>query len=267
MTSRLARPDSPRRLKRVGGPQRRTPCYLRRVGGHRTGHHAGGKKNFFCSDKNVPSPSAALQARAQAKANPRNFTEHHGVGFVIGPKFRNYVSDCTPHNGRIIKLHIRNQGPNIRIINHYAPHSARPFAEKDHQWNLLHSITDTQTANMPTFVVGDTNARLHGRVSGLEETIVGSHVFGWGNFFVDYLSDEQRENRQFLIDFCTANEFIVSNTFFIKPDECKCTCKGTRTNGFVGPWTPDRFAQIDLILASKQWRCDFRRARPYEYCL
>ena len=37
LTSRLARPDSPpRRLKRVGGPQRRTPCYLRRVGGHRT---------------------------------------------------------------------------------------------------------------------------------------------------------------------------------------------------------------------------------------
>ena len=143
------------------------------------------KKIFFCSDKNVPSPSAALQARAQAKANPRNFTEHHGVGFVIGPKFRNYVSDCIPHNGRIIELHIRNQGPNIRIINHYAPHSARPFAEKNHHWNLLHSITETQTANMPTFVVGDTNARLHGRVSGLEETTVGSHVFGWGNFFVD----------------------------------------------------------------------------------
>jgi len=32
---------------------------------------------------------------------------------------------------------------------------------------------------MPTFVVGGTNARLHGRVSGMEETIVGSHVFGW----------------------------------------------------------------------------------------
>ena len=105
---------------------------------------------------------------------------------------------------------------------------------------------------MPTFVVGGTNARLHGRVSGMEETIVGSHVFGWGNFLVDYLSDEQRENRQFLFDFCTANDFIVSNTLFIKPDECKY--KDTRTNGFVGLWTPDRFAQMDLILASKQWR-------------
>ena len=25
-------------------------------------------------------------------------------------------------------------------------------------------------------------------------------------------------------------------------------------NGFVGPLAPDRFAQMDLILASKQWR-------------
>ena len=116
-------------------------------------------KYLFSSDKNVPNPSAALQALPQAKANPRNFSEHHGVGFVMGPKLGNFVSDCIPHNGRIIELHIRNPGPNIRIINHYAPHSARPFAEKDHHWNLLHSITETQTANMPTFVVGDTNAR------------------------------------------------------------------------------------------------------------
>ena len=96
-------------------------------------------KFFFSSDKNVPNPSAALQARPQAKANPRNFSEHHGVGFVMGPKLGNVVSDCIPHNGRIIELHIRNPGPNIRIINHYAPHSARPFAKKNHHWNLLHS--------------------------------------------------------------------------------------------------------------------------------
>ena len=143
-------------------------------------------KLFFSSDKNVPNPSAALQARPQVKTNPRNFSEHHGVGFVMGPKFGNFVSDCIPHNGRIIELHIRNPGPNIRIINHYALHSARPFAKKKSSLEPApQHYTETQAANMPTFVVGGTNARLHGRLSGLEETMVGRHVFGWGLFFVD----------------------------------------------------------------------------------
>ena len=64
-------------------------------------------KFFFSSDKNNPSASAEVEEQAQAKAIPRNFTEHHGVGFVKGPKFSSFASDCIPRNGRIIELHIR----------------------------------------------------------------------------------------------------------------------------------------------------------------
>ena len=78
-------------------------------------------KFFFSSDKNISNPSAAVQAQAKARANPRNSTEHHGVGFVIGPKLSNFVSDCIPHNGRIIELHIRNHWPNIRALSTIIP--------------------------------------------------------------------------------------------------------------------------------------------------
>ena len=95
---------------------------------------------------------------------------------------------------------------------------------------------------MPKFIVGDANARLHGPAHEIEETVIGPHVYGWGQGFVTRLPEEQLENRQLFIDFCIANDFIISNTFFNKADEHKCIFKDVRTDGFKAPWTPDRFA-------------------------
>ena len=159
-------------------------------------------------------------------------TEQHGVGSIVGPSFQNFVSDCVPHNGRIIELCLKNHGPDIRIVNHYAPHSARPTAEKDSHWNLLHQITQTQRLHVPTIVLGDANARLHGRLNEIEESVVGPHVFGFGNDFINSLPEDQKENHQFLVDYCIANEFIVTNTFFYKNEAYKCTYKDARTEGF-----------------------------------
>ena len=63
------------------------------------------------------------------------------------------------------------------------------------------------------------------------------------------LPEAQRENRQCLIDFCITNEYVQSNTFFLKPDIKKCTYQDTATDGFVAPWAPHRFAQLDIFLA------------------
>ena len=190
-------------------------------------------------------------------------TEQHGVGSIVGPSFQNFVSDCVPHNGRIIELCLKNHGPDIRIVNHYAPHSARPTAEKDSHWNLLHQITQTQRLHVPTIVLGDANARLHGRLNEIEKSVVGPHVFGFGNDFIDSLPEDQKENRQFLVDYCIANEFIVTNIFFPKNEAYKCTYKDARTEGFQSPWSPDRFAQLDFVLTPKKWKNIIRNVHSH----
>ena len=47
---------------------------------------------------------------------------------------------------------------------------------------------------------------------------------------------------------------MVMNTLFLKPDKFKCTFKETTTDGFSRPWSPSRFAQIDLILAPRSFK-------------
>ena len=203
------------------------------------------KQLTSCTDKFLFRFSSDSQASNRV-------VEHHGVGFVIGPTISKFVKDCIPHRSRFIEIILQNHGPDIRLINHYAPHSGRPHEEKTHHWETLENILDHHSRTIPTYILGDANARIHGRISEIENECVGRHVFGFGAQHVHALTEEQRENRQLLIDFCVFNDIMVMNTLFLKPDKFKCTFKETTTDGFSRPWSPSRFAQIDLILAPRK---------------
>ena len=43
------------------------------------------------------------------------------------------------------------------------------------------------------------------------------------------------------------------NTYFEKPDEKKATYRHVWTQGLQGPWTTDRYSELDLCLASARW--------------
>ena len=79
-------------------------------------------------------------------------------------------------------------------------------------------------------------------------------MFGRGAQHIQNLSEEQLDNRQFLIDFYLFNDYMIMNTMFPKPDYQKCTFKEVLTEGFKAPWSPDRFAQIDFILAPRAFK-------------
>ena len=83
------------------------------------------------------------KGKGKTKGNPE--TEHHGVGFVIGPRVSSKIIDCIPHNGTMIELTIESKGPNINIINTHAPQSGRTTAEKEKHWELLHEIFTQKT--------------------------------------------------------------------------------------------------------------------------
>ena len=203
----------------------------------------------------VNRPGRIANTKSQAKAKAANrITEHHGVGFVIDPKLVDHVKDCIPHNSRFIELLLANHGPDICLVNHHAPHSGRSLEENMQHWDMLQDIVNARGKHLPTFILGDTNARLHGSTSQVEDQVMGRYTFGYGSQHVPDLPEEQRDNRQFLIDFCITNEYAIMNTFFPKPDHKKCTYKDVTTDGFKSPWTPDRFAQIDFVLAPNTFR-------------
>ena len=56
------------------------------------------------------------------------------------------------------------------------------------------------------------------------------------------------------IDFCVENEVVVTNTRFKKADKEYCTYKEVCTEGFRGPWTPERFQMLDMCLAPNRWK-------------
>ena len=97
------------------------------------------------------------------------------------------------------------------------------------------------------------NARIHGRQVS-EFDIMGHHTFGRGAGYVQEMPGDQLENRQYLIDFCRYNKYIITSTYFSKPPQKQCTFKFSETEGFAAPWTPDRFAQLDHILCPKRWK-------------
>ena len=193
---------------------------------------------FFSSFNSLATPIP--KAQANAKVRPRQPpTEHHGVGFVIGPKYYDCLKECVPHNGRIIEIKIANSGPDIFLIRHYAPHSGRPVAEKEKHWDNLQQILSTKTRQAPVILLGDTNAHIHGRVSDIEGSVVGRHVFGHGNHYVQELPEEQRENRQMLMDFCISNNLTISNTFSEKriPENVHLKKQGRKALLPPGPLT------------------------------
>ena len=97
-----------------------------------------------------------------------------------------------------------------------------------------------------TIVCGDMNARLGRPTENGDETgIIGRHGYAERE-----LADEEhevREKRDMLIQFCTLNKFIVTNTRLEKPNTEKVTFRrlGTPCGQSIGA---GRYEQIDFIL-------------------
>ena len=83
---------------------------------------------------------------------------------------------------------------------------------------MLQELFQNNPRNAPTYVLGDSNARLHGCTSDLEQQYIGPYVFGHGAEHVNLLPEEQRDNRQHLVDFCVITDSLVMNTMFPKAD-------------------------------------------------
>ena len=122
---------------------------------------------------NRPPPLPKTNAKAKQASH---YVEHHGVGFAIGPRLISSVKDCVPHNSRLIEIKFHNHGPDLNFINHYAPHSGRPYEEKTRHWENLQRILSEHPHANPTYILGDANARLHGCSTDVERLCIGYRI-------------------------------------------------------------------------------------------
>ena len=105
-------------------------------------------------------------------------------------------------NSRIMHAKFECEGTSLNIINHHAPQSGTHISHKHRHWRTLEKMSQTISNKQCTIIVGDTNARLHGRMNETEHEIIGKHCFEVGRENICSLKDEELDNREELVDFC-----------------------------------------------------------------
>ena len=96
-------------------------------------------------------------------------------------------------------------------------------------------------------VLRDFNARLLERLRD-EQDIIGMHIFREDTNCSDQLSEKQKENRRRFITFSQENGFVICNTWYQKSMSKLVTCRNVAASNFHGPYTTDRYAQLDYVI-------------------
>ena len=183
---------------------------------------------------------------------PDDKQEFAGIGFVLSPAARKALLRLHFLNSRLASITLLTAAGELTIINCYVPQNGRPEAERRTFFEELHSLVEKVQQKGPFILVGDFNARLHGKLHG-EETVLGPHLYGRG---ISGIGDEH-DNRAYLIDFCSGNNLLVANTWFQKPQGKQVTYHepGVQTLPATNAeWDPTEFAQLDLCLVPSRWR-------------
>ena len=141
-------------------------------------------------------------------------------------------------------------GEEVSILNRSAPQSGRPEEERQGFFDLVHHQIDL-VKSKGLFVMGDFNARMHGRLRG-EKTVLGPLLFGRG---LAAIGDDS-SNRQMLVDLCVANDLLVATTWFQHPHGQQASYKVPGTKQLLAgsdSWNSAEFAQLDFCLMLVRW--------------
>ena len=178
--------------------------------------------------------------------------EHYGMGFVLSPLARRALLRTLPSTSRVAGLSFHTGAGEFSVLSGYAPHNQHTEDTKQHFYDELGTLLDGVETRGPLIVLGDFNARIHGRLHD-ESPIYGLHIFGKGVHFVGGDTD----NRAFLTHFCQLHHLRMSNTFFEHPPSRQVTYKEVGTTTLPPSnacWSPHKFAQLDLCLTPGRWK-------------
>lgn len=155
----------------------------------------------------------------------------NGVGVILDQHFSEKVIDINRISDRIISLKLAlDRQPCLNIVSVYTPQVNCTEAEKQDFWEDLHSLMATIPATEQKFICGD----LNGHVGKNRDEYDGCHGgFGFG-----------KRNREgdTILDFATAHDLAIVNTYFKKKDEHLITFKSGNSK-----------SQIDFFLVDRRY--------------
>ena len=134
----------------------------------------------------------------------------HGVAFLLNENIASCVEQVKQVNERIIGLDLKLE-TGVSLIQVYAPQQGRPAAEKEEFYRLMQQTMDEMKYQQNTVICGDLNGHI-GRNRVGYKNIIGAHSIG-----------ERNVEGQRILDFATANNLSVMNTYFQHRDSQKWT--------------------------------------------
>ncbi|KAL4083606.1 hypothetical protein QTP88_028922 [Uroleucon formosanum] len=126
----------------------------------------------------------------------------HGVGFVIKDNVATNIVRFQPISDQICYIELKCKWYNMFLINCYAPTEDKSDDIKNKFYEDLDLVCDTLPIDKPKIILGDFNAKI-GKENNYKPTI-GS----------ESLHEITNDNGNKLITFATANNMIISNTYF-----------------------------------------------------
>ena len=172
--------------------------------------------------------------------------EYAGVGFVVAPWAKHAITSFTQYNSRMAGIRLKVKGGAASFISAYAPQSGLDFEVRHRFFSDLQAFTQRMKVHGPTFTLGDFNARFHGLPEPLSG-VLGPYTFGDRTVNIEATS-----NASMLIEHCVSQNSVVSNTFFDRPVERRCTYYDLHSRP-GDPVIPSRFAELDHVLVGTKW--------------
>ena len=172
--------------------------------------------------------------------------EHAGVGFIVAPCLRCAVVSFRQENNRMAALKLRVPGGKVVFVSAYAPHSGKPYIERQAFYRNISSFASNLSSHGPKFLMGDWNARLYRAMPG-DGGCIGPYIFSDENAIC-----QTEANRHLLVELCASMELIVANTFCEALPEQLATCRNVG-HTYTSNVNLNSHSQIDFLLCNKDF--------------
>ncbi len=130
-----------------------------------------------------------------------------GVGVLLSPRVASALLDSQAVSEGVLLVKIQLRSHVLSVISAYAPTLDYPAHEKDNFYSELQSAVDTVPARDVLIVGGDFNAQLGAEQPSHWNGCLGEFALKRDNYFTTDLGTR-------LLDFCSANDLVLRNTFF-----------------------------------------------------
>ena len=174
--------------------------------------------------------------------------KHHGVGFMVSPFLRPFITDFLAHTPRICEVTLQIIPHPITIFCVYAPsqveNSDEDLTRKMDFWDALDTLISSHSNADHLIIMGDFNARM---AQEMDRDTPGLGPNVWGKR--QALQDAGRDNAVYLQDFLNTYSLVHAPSQTQLPPRQLVTYKEmTCTDHLLDDPTTDNWAALDHVL-------------------